>query len=194
MRNLIEREQKQAVVCDNVDCDYEILNDENAMYSKFYIDMPCPKCGENLLTLEDYLMHEKLVKTVNFVNKWFSWLTIFSGKVKPEDMKSISVHVHDGIKLSETKSSEKEKSSTSVKLIPQTGISRTCNLKDSTWTFDMKEDFSAFAGEFVIVPAELYEDMIVKLKAIKLLNEMDDSKDRVKTRLNWLLNELEIKN
>ena len=39
--------------CDNETCDYEDPTAKVEEY-KDYIDKPCPKCGENLLTQEDY--------------------------------------------------------------------------------------------------------------------------------------------
>ena len=97
MRKLIEKHQESLVVCDNPECDYKYpYSEEEEKRLVSYINVPCPKCGENLLTLEDYIMHEKMMKTVNFLNKWFSWLTIFYSKSKE---KTISVHVHDGIKI-----------------------------------------------------------------------------------------------
>ncbi len=54
MRKLIERQQTSMVTCDNPDCNYtEPYTDETDL--AVFIDKPCPICGEQLLTAEDYL-------------------------------------------------------------------------------------------------------------------------------------------
>lgn len=98
-RKLIEQSQEKFIVCDNNNCDYEITFDEKLNLLE-YIGENCPCCGDNLLTIDDYLTSLKLQKSVDFINKWFSWLTWFSGKVKEEDKARVSVHVHRGIKIS----------------------------------------------------------------------------------------------
>lgn len=78
-RKLIEAIQKDLIVCDNNSCDFKIvpttgdINEDISMY----LNVECPKCGENLLTEEDYINSLKLTKAVNWINKWFSWLTFF---------------------------------------------------------------------------------------------------------------------
>lgn len=100
MRNIIEMNQEYFLVCDNKKFDYQLTqNDENRGHEIEYIVVQCHKCGENLLTTEDYLNHKKIMNVIKWINKWFSWLTLFSGKVKEEDYKSITFHVHDGIKF-----------------------------------------------------------------------------------------------
>ena len=100
MRKLIEHSQGSLITCDNKTCDYTIpYNKDGDTNTLKYIDMPCPKCGENLLTKEDYLQHEKLMQAVNFINKWFSWLTIFQSKDAKEH--TVSVHVHNGVHITE---------------------------------------------------------------------------------------------
>jgi transcription initiation factor IIE alpha subunit len=98
MRKLIETEQKMFIVCDNVCCDYEIPFQEKLDLVD-YVDKPCPDCGDNLLTMEDYALSLKLEKTIKFINKWFSWMTLFMGKVKKEDYTRATVHVHNGINI-----------------------------------------------------------------------------------------------
>ena len=98
-RKLIEQSQEKFIVCDNNDCNYEIIFDKKLNLIE-YIEEPCPCCGDNLLTIEDYLTSLKLQKAVNFVNKWFSWLTWFSEKVKKKDKTRVNVHVYKGINIS----------------------------------------------------------------------------------------------
>ena len=101
MRKLIEKQQKSLVICDNPDCDYTVpYTDETEKYLVLFINKPCPKCGENLLTIEDYLQYQKLMNVVNFINRWFSWITIFYPKKACEKRQSVSVHVHNGVKVS----------------------------------------------------------------------------------------------
>jgi hypothetical protein len=98
MRKLIVSRADKLIVCDNEKCNFTIpYDDKLGDYSFKFINFPCPDCGENLLTKEDYLLHEKLIKAVDLINKWFSWITIFFPK--SEETESISIHVHDGIKI-----------------------------------------------------------------------------------------------
>lgn len=88
--------QGYLIVCDNENCDYKIPNetkDANASIKK-YTNKPCPECGETLLTEKDYRDSEFLMRYINWINKWFSWVTIFIPKSKQT---KITVHVHDGI-------------------------------------------------------------------------------------------------
>ncbi len=98
MRKLIEMSQEYLIVCDNKNCDYKVPNktkDPNASIKK-YLNKPCPKCGENLLTEKDYKDSETLMRYINWINKWFSWITIFIPKNKE---KKVTVHVHNGINI-----------------------------------------------------------------------------------------------
>lgn len=102
MRKLIEKQQCSLVTCDNPKCDYTVpYTDATEKCLVLFIDKPCPKCGENLLTMEDYLRYQNLMKVVNFMNRWFSWITIFYSKKAWEKRQSVSVHVHDGVKVSQ---------------------------------------------------------------------------------------------
>lgn len=97
MRKLIEKQESTTVVCDNPNCNFEV---EQTLELKQYLNINCPKCGEPLLTLDDYLAYVKLIKTVNFINRWFSWITIFYSKNRYSKRQSISVHTHNGYKVS----------------------------------------------------------------------------------------------
>lgn len=83
---VIDMFQENLIVCDNLTCDYVIPNpnptgEVDNDLSEF-INMPCPKCGDNLLKTDDYKSFKKILKTINWVNKWFGWLGYFS-KEKP---------------------------------------------------------------------------------------------------------------
>jgi hypothetical protein len=91
--------QEYLVVCDNTQCDFKVKNptgDPNEDIS-MYLNIPCPKCGKNLLTEEDYLQSLRVLKIINWLNKWFSWLNIFSFKKKNENL--VTMHIHNGIKI-----------------------------------------------------------------------------------------------
>lgn len=95
MRKLIELEQENLIECDH--CDFFIPNDDpkNPGDSKEFLNASCPNCGENLLTERDYLISRTVEDKINWLNKWFSWLTIFLPKAKHvANMKD-----HDGVKI-----------------------------------------------------------------------------------------------
>jgi hypothetical protein len=102
MKKLIKITQEYLIQCDNEKCDYKILNPDKNIdtYLKFYINMPCPQCGENLLTEQDYLDHLKLMSAIKFINKWFSWLTIFMFTKRE---KTYIAGAHNGITIKEKK-------------------------------------------------------------------------------------------
>lgn len=101
MRKLIKVEQRALIECDNPQCDFVIPNEEGftPRTLKMFINQPCPKCEENLLTEKDYKDYIKVHNFINWINKWFSWLTIFQGKVKEEDYTSYSIKIHDGVHI-----------------------------------------------------------------------------------------------
>jgi hypothetical protein len=98
-RKLIEVNQEYLVVCDNPQCDYKVKNGKNNEYVGKWLNMPCPECGENLLTEQDYMTHLKVIAMVECINKWFSWQTVFVPKDAPGS--KVSVHIHDGVKIKE---------------------------------------------------------------------------------------------
>lgn len=102
MKNLIDIKQENLIECDNKQCDYVVKNeskDPNERIDKF-INTPCPKCGQNLLTEEDYMTWVKLMNKINWINKWFSWLTIFTSK--KNKVKS-TVKVYNGVHVKDKK-------------------------------------------------------------------------------------------
>lgn len=94
---LIERAEKTKVVCDNPSCDYSIECDEEFII--LFVDAPCEKCGDNLLTIEDWVRHERLMKVINFINFWFSWITFFYSKKALENRGLLEVNIHDGMRF-----------------------------------------------------------------------------------------------
>lgn len=55
------------IVCDNPDCDYKDVTVKMEDYPD-WVNKPCPKCGENLLTQEDYDAVLQLTRLADFVN------------------------------------------------------------------------------------------------------------------------------
>ena len=99
-RKLITKlEEHHSVVCDNPKCDFEIYYDQHGLKITDFINTACPACGENLLTVEDYTKYLQLIKMVDWINKWFSWITIFYSKKTLENKQKVSVKVHDGIEI-----------------------------------------------------------------------------------------------
>jgi len=74
----IEVLREGGLKCDNSKCDYinekvDFNNYEN------WVDKPCPKCGENLLTEEDFLRATALRETIKIINS-----------IPPEELESFS--------------------------------------------------------------------------------------------------------
>jgi len=96
---IIEVHQPDLIICDNPNCGYKIPNESGDpnTETKQYINIPCPECGENLLTEKDYLNGKRINNVVNKINKYFGWLGFFSRK---KEMKTYgTIHAHDGIKI-----------------------------------------------------------------------------------------------
>jgi hypothetical protein len=93
----MENFQKYTVVCDNPNCNYNVVNESGKVDLKelnTYLNKPCPKCGENLLTEEDYKNLVRLFKIIQWWEKWFGWLNkIFKSKKTTK----VSIKVHKGI-------------------------------------------------------------------------------------------------
>lgn len=85
------------LTCDNPLCDYKAVPGEYT-FGPHLVGLPCPKCGESLLTQEDFTMHVRLVAVIDWLNRWFGWL----GKEAPDhDYKSLrmrTVHGHLEVK------------------------------------------------------------------------------------------------
>lgn len=55
------------IVCDNPNCDFK---DADASFETFgeYLNKPCPKCGDNLLTQQDYDNAMLVWKSIQWIN------------------------------------------------------------------------------------------------------------------------------
>lgn len=63
--------QENGLMCDNPNCDFKDHEIKSANYSD-WINKPCPKCGENLLTEADFINVRTLemqVELYNAINK-----------------------------------------------------------------------------------------------------------------------------
>lgn len=103
MNKLIQKHQENLIVCDDLLCDYTVpYSEQEDQKLEEYINTPCPSCGANLLTEEDYKLAVKLDKIIDRINKWFGWITIFMRKNKDTTVvksKTIGIKVHEGIKI-----------------------------------------------------------------------------------------------
>jgi hypothetical protein len=111
------------IKCDNPKCDY---SDNTVKQSEYlaWVNRPCPKCGENLLTEEDYHMTLVMHNAVDFMNalsleeiieisKLAKENDVFNSDVfadakgkehlESDGLVSISLNIHDGIKATEIK-------------------------------------------------------------------------------------------
>lgn len=89
MPKIIDYKKPTDVICDNPACDYTVDTDD----IESFLDVPCPKCGENLLTKKDLDHFKGMLKFIDRINFWFGWLAWF-GTTK--DPKVVSYHHHDG--------------------------------------------------------------------------------------------------
>jgi len=95
MKN-IEVVRSGGIKCDNEKCDWK---DETVTREQMsdWIGKPCPKCGENLLTKEDYERFEGLMLAIDFIN------TLSESEMKElgtdlSDQKVLAeVNTHNGI-------------------------------------------------------------------------------------------------
>jgi len=100
MRKLIEVVHSSLIDCDNPKCSFSIPYDEQLDRElHIFINRTCPECHENLLTRADYLQYKKFMNAIDWANKWFSWLTIFSFKKRKRG--SVSVNVREGIRITD---------------------------------------------------------------------------------------------
>jgi len=84
--------QEFLIECDH--CDYAIPNKSKNPNESIeeYVNKPCPVCGHNLLTEEDYKLSEKYMSVLNWINKYFSWLTFFSRGKKEKPSTFVKIY------------------------------------------------------------------------------------------------------
>lgn len=92
--------------CDNENCDWE---DKTIKWSDAHnwIDKPCPKCGENLLTQDDYDQTNLLFETIDSLNLMSKDELVTLGEslgltkeeIEDETLQHTKVKVHNGIHI-----------------------------------------------------------------------------------------------
>lgn len=106
MKKNIEIKKDPGIQCDNPKCDFRDNTVKLDELEK-WLNKPCPKCGENLLTEEDFLNGVAIRKSINFIND-----------LTKEELKEFSNH------------------STMKDLIGCMGLSETSNIEMSINTHD----------------------------------------------------------
>lgn len=109
-QNKIVEMTSGGIVCDNPECDYIDETVTIEMYHDF-LNKSCPKCGENLLTEEDFELAMRLQHLGNFFNSLSpeqveEWNKSQGYEVKPEmkDKKlHVTFHAHKEISVKEVK-------------------------------------------------------------------------------------------
>lgn len=87
------------LICDNKNCDYvdkTVLSTDNL---EPFINKPCPKCGENLLTLEDYQLNAKVLELISSINKNYSDRDNSSDTKELDKYINASISCHENIKI-----------------------------------------------------------------------------------------------
>lgn len=86
------------IKCDNKDCNYKDMSVKMEDYDK-WLNKPCPECGQNLLTQEDYDISNEFVKLTNMINK------IFPGPINDEPLFKTEIEMNGSgkFKLGEIK-------------------------------------------------------------------------------------------
>lgn len=103
----IEMKEPYYLHCDNTDCNHD--EPFEGEFRKELIGTPCPKCGSNLLTTQDYedalLVKARMITAVDFINSLSEeQMQLYSKMLTGEDladvdereMSKLSVHIHDG--------------------------------------------------------------------------------------------------
>ena len=98
MRKLIEISQEHGIQCDNKSCDFVVNGEISINETKKWLNVPCPKCGHNLLTERDFNDFRNMIWIINIVNFLFSWVTIFIPK---KYYKEMLINTHNGVKILE---------------------------------------------------------------------------------------------
>lgn len=86
-----DRKQAGALHCDA--CQHDLP--EPVEFTPALIGFPCPQCGANMLTKEDYDKTDRLFRTLDWINKWFG--PIFGSEPTPELLANaprIGVKIH----------------------------------------------------------------------------------------------------
>jgi len=82
--------------CDNPECDWIDPTVEQKDYYK-YIDMPCPCCGENLMTKECYEQSIGTINTLEKINKFLNILLPERYKEKLVESKENKIYLRGNV-------------------------------------------------------------------------------------------------
>lgn len=87
------------LICDNKNCDYVDKTVSHTDNLELFINKPCPKCGENLLTLEDYKLGIKTRELIDFINKNYSNRDNSSNSKELDKYINAGISCHENIKI-----------------------------------------------------------------------------------------------
>lgn len=96
-KKLIHINQKNFLKCDNRNCAFVLESKAPDRSDESYINEPCPNCGENLLTKEDHLRYQKVMRFIDFLNHWFGWLGTYEDD--PKNIVAGDIDCHEEIKI-----------------------------------------------------------------------------------------------
>lgn len=97
--------ESKGIKCDNSVCTYEDMSVKREDYLT-WLNKPCPKCGDNLLTQKDYdaliklekIMNNPIMKVFGFIDtifqKVFFWVKPVEVEYKMNGTGKIKVEVH----------------------------------------------------------------------------------------------------
>jgi hypothetical protein len=81
--NNIEIQQSGGLKCDNPDCDWTDMSIKVEDYPA-WVDKPCPECGSNLLTQEDYDKTQVLMNAFDMINS-----------IDPEELEKLTKNISE---------------------------------------------------------------------------------------------------
>lgn len=95
--NLHVVSEEPGIICDNPGCDYTDPTANGEDLSP-YLNKPCPKCGENLLTEEDLNSYLEMKAMIEFINNLSpEQLKEFNDSI-PEELKAQTIIRHPELK------------------------------------------------------------------------------------------------
>lgn len=108
----IERTES-GLKCDNPKCDWNDMTITDEQMPD-YINASCPKCGENILTQQDYSDYQKVLKVLEIfgglsqdeIDNLYENLGFGATEYNEEKMYKMTLNVHNGINLSDIKEEE----------------------------------------------------------------------------------------
>lgn len=80
--------------CDNIKCDWA-RPDIRQKHHKHWIDKPCPKCGENVLTRKDYRNFQIFKWIMILVILPINWVYKLIVPKKHQKLYNVTVDMHD---------------------------------------------------------------------------------------------------